>query len=358
MFYLYFFLANLALTTVLLFLVRWLFPKWGWLDRPHRYGLKRAPIPYYAGTVIFLVFALNILIFMPLDKHYYGLLLGALLVVVTSVVDDAISLSPILRLGMQALAALILVGSGIGIDFITLPGGHLLRLDWWNMPLGAWGQLTFPADLFTIIWVMLIMNTLNWLDGIPGLVSGVSSISGGVIFGLSLILIGVNTGLGDWGEVFKLEQIALMSLCLCAAAVAFWRFDFFPPKLLMGDSGTMFMGYILAALAIFSGGKVATILMILGFPILDVFWVVLRRVFVDKKSPLKGDLFHFHHRLMYAGLSERQALSVIYLFCLCFGAAALFLDTLGKFLALIFMFVVMVLVGSWVVRRGRAPAAK
>lgn len=356
MFYFYLALANFALASGLLFLILKLFPRWGWLDRPHKYGLKRAPIPYYAGVVFFIVFALNALVFFPLDKHYVGLLVGGLLVVITSVLDDAISLPAILRLGVQVATAIILVGAGIGIDFVSAPGGGVWRLDWLVLPImqigGDWYQLTLPADLFTIVWVIIVMNTVNWLDGIPGLVSGVTAIAGGVLFSLALVLIGANMGLGEWGEVFKLHQIAMMSLVLGITALAFCCFDFWPPKLLMGDSGTMFIGYLLAALAIFSGGKVATIVMIMGFPLLDFFWLILRRIFIEKTKPWQGDRYqHFHHRLLAAGMSERQTLGIIYGFCLVFGLSALFLNTTGKILTFGVMFILMTLIGLVLKRR-------
>jgi UDP-GlcNAc:undecaprenyl-phosphate GlcNAc-1-phosphate transferase len=130
--------------------------------------------------------------------------------------------------------------------------------------------------------------------------------------------------------------------------LVFWYFDFYPAKILMGDTGSMFLGYTLAALAIFSGGKMATAFLVMGFPILDAFWVIVRRI-LNGKSPLKGDLFHFHHRLIYAGLSERSALVVIYSAAAVFGLMAVFLSSAQKIWAIIGLFATMAILGFGIV---------
>lgn len=116
-------------TLALVHLALKFFPKLGLMDRPHKYGLKRAPIPYYGGTVIVLVFFVSVFLFVPVDYHVLALLLGALLIASVSFADDMFQLSPFLRLGVQALAALILVFAGIGITTISNPFGPSFILD-------------------------------------------------------------------------------------------------------------------------------------------------------------------------------------------------------------------------------------
>jgi len=134
-----------------------------------------------------------------------------------------------------------------------------------------------------------------------------------------------------------------MALIIAGASFAFLLFDFPKPKVLMGDSGTMFLGLMIAVMAIFSGGKLATAFIVLAIPILDAAWTILRRL-LQKKSPFKGDFQHFHHELMRAGLSERQVNLFYYAISLGFGFTALYLQSLGKLIAIIILFVLMVLV--------------
>jgi UDP-GlcNAc:undecaprenyl-phosphate GlcNAc-1-phosphate transferase len=144
------------------------------------------------------------------------------------------------------------------------------------------------------------------------------------------------------------NSLVLMALILAMVCLAFWFHDFYPAKILMGDTGSMFLGYILAALAMFSGGKIATAFLVLGCPILDAFWVILRRVFAGK-SPFHGDLQHFHHRLVYAGLTTREALLVLYLFSALFGFWAIWLGTQAKIWAIVILLSTMAIVGFGVV---------
>lgn len=330
-----------ALTLVLTKLALKFFPKWGLLDKPEKYGLKRKPIPYFGGIIIYLVFAVSLLIFLPIDKRLIGFLVAGATLVLVSFWDDKKGLSPVFRLFMQLVVAVILIFAGIGIEVITNPFGGEFALNHWQIPFeinGVFYHLIVLADLFTVIWVMGMINTMNWLDGISGLTSGIATIGGITLGFLSL------------SPIVNQPEIAIMSFVFAAICFAFWLFDFYPPKILMGDSGSMFLGFALAVIGIFSGGKVATAFMVMGFPILDAAWVILRRI-REGNSPFKGDLKHFHHRLLEVGLTERKALVFIYFICGVFGISALFLTTLGKFIAIISMFVLMVLIGRWLVRR-------
>ncbi|MCF7846284.1 MAG: undecaprenyl/decaprenyl-phosphate alpha-N-acetylglucosaminyl 1-phosphate transferase [Candidatus Peribacteraceae bacterium] len=323
------------------------FPRWGLLDDPKRYGLKRAPIPYFGGIAIFIACITSILIFVPLTKEVLGLIAGATLLTTTAFLDDAFRLPPLVRLTVQIIAAGILVISGLGIDHITNPFGgifNLAALDWNVGQL--WGgeyHLTLLADLFTVGWVVLLTNSLNWLDGVPGLSSGIASLAALVIFFLA-----VRTGY----HYFDQSAVIALAAILAGGALAFTVFNFPPPKILLGDSGSMLLGFILAALAVFSGGKVATAALVLGFPLLDAFWVVLRRVF-SGQSPFRGDYGHLHHRLLAAGFSPRKTVAAVYLASAAFGAIALFIDdSFGKLLALGGLFLVMLGVG-WKLRNAK-----
>lgn len=279
------------------FVFTWLavkfFPKWGLKDRPHLYGIDRPPIAYYGGLAIFLAFIFSVLFFVPLTDQLISLLLAATLIMLLGFFDDLLNLPPILRIVGQFIAALILVSAGIGIFSINIPFFGLLDLDNW-----LWNSIPVLSAAFTIVWVMVILNTMNFVDGVSGLTSGVSFVAGFTIF-----LLSVNPLLHE--NPASQAGVATLSLIISMLGLAFLIFDFPKPRILMGDSGSTFFGFMLAGLAIFSGGKVATAFLVLGIPILDMIWVVLRRFFSGQKI-WKGDLKHLHHRLLDLGLSHRK----------------------------------------------------
>lgn len=320
------------------------FPKLGLLDNPQKYGLKRKPIPYFGGLIIFLVLLSSVFIFLPLTKEVIGLLLGAILIVSVSFLDDAHGVSPFWRLLVQVVAAGILVVAGVGITHISNPFGGVLDLttfDWNFVFANGEHHFTLLADIFTIFWVVLLVNSLNWLDGVPGLSSGIAGLAALVLFFLAAR-----------PEFHYFDQTAVISLAgiLASSALAFTIFNFPPPKILLGDTGSMLLGFLLAALAIFSGAKVATAALVLGFPLLDAAWVILRRI-CQKRSPFSGDYGHLHHRLLAAGFTPRQTVFLVYLAVAAFGSVALFIDTaMGKFIALSILMTVMLIIG-WRLRK-------
>ena len=320
-----------SLTFVLCLLALKVFPKLGLLDRPARYGLKRSPIPYYGGLIIFLAFLISIFVFVPLSRELIGLLIGSFIVVFLGFFDDLLGLSPGIRLFVQFLAALILVICGVGILSINLP--FLGVLDF-SRPV-IFGVM-FLSAFFTIIWVMMVLNTMNFVDGVGGLSSGVAFISALTIFFLS-----IHPGLHqDPSSQVSLATIALIVACV---SLAFLIFDFPKPRMLMGDTGSTFLGFVIAVLAIFSGGKVATAFLVLGIPILDMVWVVVRRI-LSGQNFWKGDLKHLHHRLLSLGLSER-AVVVIYLSISAFFgfSAVMLVSSKQKLFMLIALTVLMLL---------------
>jgi UDP-GlcNAc:undecaprenyl-phosphate/decaprenyl-phosphate GlcNAc-1-phosphate transferase len=239
-----------------------------------------------------------------------------------------------LRLFVQLIAGCILVVFGIGILSINLPFLGVMdfnRVIVYGIPL--------VSAVFTVIWVMVILNTMNLLDGVSGLSSGVSFVAAFTIFILS-----IHPQIHENPQ----SQVAVATLALIVAIIslAFLLFDFPKPRILMGDTGSTFLGFVLATLAIFSGGKVATAFLVLGIPILDMIWVVLRRIFT-KKPIFKGDMNHLHHRLLALGLSER-AVVMIYLFISAiFGfTAIMFVSGQQKLFVIIALVILMLLLAT------------
>lgn len=316
-------LASFVLTVLLLLLALKLFPKFGLMDRPHKYGLKRNPIPYYGGLVIFVAFIICVFGFVPLSKDLFGVLFAGALLVLVSFLDDKYGLSPFLRLGVQILVGVIVVFSGVGIHSISNPLGTAFSLDAlvWNFSAGDYVfTISVWSALFTVFWIVLLVNSMNFLDGLNGLSSGVACVAS-----LFLFLLSIRSGFHHVDQtVFSMLAIILFGITL-----SFVFFDFYPAKILMGDTGSTFLGFMLGVLAIFAGGKVATVFLLMGVPILDAFWVVLRRL-KNKKMPWRGDLLHLHHRLKDTGLSERQAVLLVYFLTFAFGMMALVSGTWQK----------------------------
>lgn len=345
----YFFAAifSFILAFFLVLLALKFFPKLKLMDRPERYGLKRKPIPYYGGLTIIIAFYVSVLLFVPLDSRVISLLISGGLIGIVSFFDDLIGLSPFFRLFIQILAAIILVVGGVGIKSVANPLGPTLVLDHFQfvVQLGNYSvTISLLAAIFTIIWIVTLMNTMNFLDGLNGLPSGVTVIAATILFVLSI---------RPHFHAVDQTTFATLAIILASVTFAFLLFDFYPAKILMGDTGSMFLGFLLATLAIFSGGKVATAFLVMGLPILDAFWVILRRI-ASKTSPMSGDLKHLHHRLLEMGFSNRQALYFIYSLCAFFGLIAIFLESAQKLWAMIFLFLIMFVVAIWAVKAGKA----
>lgn len=331
-----------ALTFFLLLIAMKVFPKLGLMDRPEKYGLKRKPVPYPGGVLLYLSFLILSLIFFEPTFKLGGLLAGGGLLVLVSFLDDRYNLSPWIRLVTQFGVALILVAVGIGIETITNPFGGFLALNEIKLDLVV-GNLTYTivlfSGIFTVLWVILLVNTMNWLDGIPGLVSGITVLASLTLFFLSI------------SDMVDQPEVATLAILVAMIAFAFWLFDFYPPKMIIGDSGSMFLGFLIAVMAIFSGGKIATAFLILGFAILDALYVIIYRLY-KRKAPWKGGEWdkyrkavHLHHRLLQFGLSERQVLMFVYVISAIFGVTALFLGTQGKFWAIVTVAVVSLILG-------------
>ena len=341
-FYLYLGLMAFVGTTFLTWVALRVFPRIGLMDKPQKYGLKRKPIPYVGGVIFYVVFLILAFWFLEFTTALLGVMVGALILLVVNFLDDVRGLSPWPRLMAQGAAALCVVLSGVRIENLTNPLGGMIDLSGMEVSFGI-GPYVFVVSLIslvvTVFWVLAMTNTMNWLDGLNGLSSGVTFIAAMILFILAVR--------PDFHYIDQ-TQTAVLAIIVAGMALGFWLFDFSPAKILMGDTGSMFFGYMLAVLAILSGGKVATAFLVMGLPILDFGWVIFRRIMAGK-SPFKGDLRHFHHRLIKAGFSERKSLFVIYAVCAAFGMTALFLGTGQKLVALAVLVGLTGLVGGWLV---------
>lgn len=278
--------------------------------------------PKIGGLVIIPIFILAILIYiilglLPWQTELIGMLIGGISILVYGYIDEKIDLHWSSQFLWQFGIVAIVIASGIGIQAINLPNGGLWFIDTWNF-IG----IVLPRDIITALWIIGLMNVVNWLDGIDGLAGGVGIIGFITLFILSLTLF-VNQ-----------PHIALISITLVALYLAFLRFNWYPSKIFLGTYGSMFLGYMLAILALISGGKIATSALVLAFPIIDAILVISQRVWY-KKSIFEADNRHFHHKLLQTGLGQKLAVTIMYTISCIFGISALILETRGKIIVFI-----------------------
>lgn len=324
------------------------FPKIGLLDFPERYGLHRPRLPYPTGIIAVFSFLPLFLSYFPWTTQNAGLVAGLLLLSIVSCIDDRTPLPPSLRLAIQIIVAIIIFVTGSRIYTITNPleyitGIPYLKLDSLAIPSQfsiLVGPLPLLSGLFTILWLGLAMNALNWFDGIPGQVSSLS-VLGFTVLGLLALSSRVHQ-----------PEVALLAFTLASIAAACLLFDFpLPlPHALMGDTGAMFFGLMLGILTIYAGGKVATAFLAFGVPFTDCLIVIIRRT-ISGHSPFHGSTTgeHLHHRLLTRGWSPQQIIFFNLSIGSVFGIGALFLSTLGKFLAALLLLGILLSL-AWYVR--------
>ncbi len=304
--------------------------------------IHRHEIAYLGGVAIFAAFALVVMLLLPVTRQLASLLLGCLILVVVGVVDDIRDLSPGVKLVGQFVAAGVALAGGIGITAITNPFGGVIDLSWGRMSfdlLGAHFHIAPVANVLSLLWMVGLANTINFLDGLDGLACGVSGIAAVVMFAVAV------------GPHVHQPAVALLAIILAGAAFGFLPQNFYPAKIFMGDSGAYFLGLVLAMLSIYSGAKLATAALVLGFPILDAVWAAVRRM-SRGVSPFKADREHFHHLLLDGGMSQRRAVLTIYGVVAVFGVVALMSGSLAKLVAMVVLVCVMIVAMFVAGRRG------
>lgn len=343
-----YFLLAFGVTYLSSFAVQQLAMRLGAVDRPgEARRVHTRTTPRWGGIAIFLGFFVVLIVSAPHDHYVWAMLGGGLLLLAVGIWDDRFGIRPGVKLLWQIAAAAILIINGVGIDFISSPFGGVLHLD--NPALAipinhVTHHFRLWSDGFTIFWVVGMVNTINFLDGLDGLASGVSSIAAIIIAGLSV------------GMAVNQPQTATLALGIAGAAAGFLPRNFYPAKIFMGDSGSMFLGFVIGVLAILSGSKVATAVLVLGFPILDVAWAIIRR---RRRgiSPFTADREHLHHLLLEVGFSQRTAVLTLYSLTGLFGLLALSADRGNKLLLMGILLAVMIALLSGLALRIRAQQA-
>ncbi|MBI2021420.1 undecaprenyl/decaprenyl-phosphate alpha-N-acetylglucosaminyl 1-phosphate transferase [Candidatus Daviesbacteria bacterium] len=297
--------------------------------RPHPAHVQKRIIPRAGGLPIYIGLIISILLFIPMDKHILGIILAATLLLVIGLIDDVLkNFSPYPRLLMQIIAAGIIVISGTGITFVTNPFGGILRLDQFVFPVEFFGthNIILLADLLAFIWIVWMMNMINWSKGVDGQMAGIVAVAALTIGFLSIKLFNQ----GDPNQL----AIALLAFITSGVSLGFLIFNWFPSKIMPAFSGSSILGLMIAVLSILSGAKLATALLVMLIPSVDFLYTFFRRI-ASGKSPFLGDQQHLHHLLLKAGWSH-QRISLFYISsCAILGLLATSLSTEGKlFIAL------------------------
>lgn len=336
------FLVSFILSFSLILLLIRLFHKLDIVDNPKKYNKKRDPIPYSMWVVFFLVFLISSYFFVEHNYKLY-LLWGFWFVVsFISFMDDMLNLSAKIRLIIQILIWAVIWITSIKIWYVSNIFGWIINLETYNFEIFSHTIYIIPL-IFTIIWYVFIFNALNWTDGIEGNTSGLSAISFLILFFLWLILF-----YKDDYEWWMINALFIMkiSIILVWTLIPFWFFDV-REKILMWDSWTMFLWFMLASLAIISWWKIATVLVVFGIYTVDAIYVILKRLW-NKKNPLSWDFTHLHHRLLDLWLTRFQVLGVIYFLSLFFGLTALFLDKTWKIIVFIIIVFIVIFINELV----------
>ena len=301
------------------FLIRWVTAR-RVIDYPRPGKIHARPTPLMGGLAVaagfFLATAVAFLLSRrqllgSYDTHYLGIVLGGLIIIALGVWDDLKGVKAPVKVLVQILAAAVLVACGYRMDLVSTPFGAQINLGFWGSAL-------------IIIWVVGVTNAFNLLDGLDGLASGVTVIAGLTIFFVS-----------QEGPPF----VPVISIALAAASLGFLPYNRFPARIFLGDTGSLFAGFILAAVSVEGSFKTATgialmvPLVALAVPLADTGAAFLRRC-LHGKNPLKGDRRHVHHFLLALGYSPPQAVRLLYLICLDLGGIALIMKYAGRSLAM------------------------
>jgi UDP-GlcNAc:undecaprenyl-phosphate GlcNAc-1-phosphate transferase len=293
--------------------------RWGAIDRPGNGKIHTRAVPRLGGVAVvagFLAASLLACLLSPAEmgmergRHYLGIILGGAIIVALGIYDDRKGAKAPVKFVIQILAALVLVGFGYGVEKVTNPLGGQLPVGWWGVPL-------------IVGWIVLLTNALNLIDGLDGLAGGVAAIAGIILF---------------FAAFPEGPFVPLLALSLVGACLGFLRYNFFPARIFLGDTGSLFLGFLLAALSIqgsfktTAGMALALPLVALLIPLADTVTAFFRRLLTGH-HPFAADQRHVHHRLLAMGYSQTQAVLLIYALQINLGVIALVLKFAGRTLA-------------------------
>lgn len=305
--------------------------KIGAIDVPKdKRRMHKKPTPRIGGVAIVFGFMVAICCFGQMTRELAAILVGGAIIFVMGIVDDCKNLDAKLKFVIQIIAAIVvMVGGNLRITVFTNPNifsdNPYLVLPWW------------ASGFATVVWIVFITNAVNFIDGLDGLAAGVSAI-------MSVSLVFIATRMGEY-------TVAMIGIALCGACFGFLPFNFNPAKIFMGDSGSTFLGFILATLSVQGVFKSYAIisfavpLLILGLPLFDAMFAMIRRI-LHGKSPMSADRGHLHHRMIDMGFSQKQTVFILYAITAVLGLTAVFMAEYGSMRALILLITILLVVAT------------
>ena len=285
--------------------------------------IHNKPMPYFGGLAIYVAIISCMFVYMPHNSTNYYIMAGATIIVLAGVIDDMYDMPAKVKLLIQILAALIAIKGGVQIHFITNPLSETGMSYLFN-------GLSF---IITLFWIVGITNTINLIDGLDGLASGVASIAATTLLFTAARL----------GHDFIVMQCAIIA----GASLGFLPFNFNPAKIFMGDTGSLLLGYMLAVTSV--SGMVKSVAAIalavpvfaLGLPILDTAFAIIRR-YLNKKPIMEADKDHLHHKLMRFGLNQRQTVLVMYFISMLLGSVSVIIADTEPFIGIMVATIVVI----------------
>jgi len=286
--------------------------------RKHPAHTHKGIIPRAGGLAIWLAILISSLAFLPADQHLSGILAGATVIMITGLLDDRFDLNPYLRLATGFGAAGLVTASGIGITFITNPFGGVVKL--------GLGLATFIA----LFWIVFLANTVNWSKGFDGQLPGIAAIAALTV---AIFSLRYSADIAQW-------PIAILASITAGAYLGFLPFNFYPQKIMPGYGGGALAGFMIAVLTILSTSKILTGIVVLGVPLIDALYSIIRRLLAGR-SPVWGDRGHLHHKFLDEWKWGKRKTAVFYwLITALLGAAALSLNSQQKFYTIIMLAVI------------------
>lgn len=286
--------------------------------------IHKKPVPRGGGIPLFIGVLVVGILFLPMTKIVIALFIASFISLAVGILDDKFDLSPYFRFFINILAAVIVVSSGISIPFITNPLGGIFYLNSITLPFNV-----LLSNAVAVVWIVWVMNMLNWSKGVDGQMPGVVAISAFTIGLLSL-----RFGLLDSSSILS----AKLSFIISGASLGFLIFNFYPAKIFPGYGATAIY-LLLAAVSILSGAKLATAILVMGVPMIDGIITILRRL-ASGKSPFWHDKKHLHHLLLDLGFGQKKIALFYWLISAILGAVSLLLSSKGKLFAIIMVAII------------------
>jgi len=282
--------------------------------------MHKVPMPLAGGVAIFLGFLVSALIFGEINSQIRAMLIGACVIVAVGVIDDVKELKPLHKMAGELVAAVIPVIAGVRIEALTFPfvGDGTLELGIFSIPV-------------TIIWIIAITNAVNFIDGLDGLAVGISTISS-----ITMLVIAI---------LVSDTEVAIFMAALAGACLGFLPYNFNPAKIFMGDTGALFLGFVLAVTSVqglfkfYAVVSFAVPFLVLAIPVFDIAFAVIRRL-VKHRSPMSSDREHVHHKLIDLGFDQKHAVAILYIISVVMGLIAVTLTASGEWKIIILLIAV------------------